>query len=162
MPHGRLCIHRTFLDSSSRGFPHSEIPGSTLIYSYPRLIAVSHVLHRLLMPRHSPYALLRLNFLTDHIFVVIWSKLFSFLLNCLSFVTNKTFKDHFGTLKRLFFSSYPECFPPFGEIVFTQIFGKTYLISFLKLRIKSVLIICSFYSSIYFIRFSMNVVCKTF
>ena len=34
-----------------------------LIYSYPQLIAVSHVLLRLLMPRHSPYALGRLNFL---------------------------------------------------------------------------------------------------
>ena len=66
VPHGRLCIHRTLLDSSSRGFPHSEICGSKLIYSSPQLIAVSHVLHRLLMPRHSPYALLRLNFLTDH------------------------------------------------------------------------------------------------
>ena len=34
-----------------------------LIYSSPRLIAVNRVLLRLLMPRHSPYALLRLNFL---------------------------------------------------------------------------------------------------
>ena len=37
-----------------------------LIYSSPWLIAVSHVLLRLLMPRHSPYALLRLNFLTAY------------------------------------------------------------------------------------------------
>ena len=34
-----------------------------LIYSSPQLIAVNRVLHRLLMPRHSPYALFRLNFL---------------------------------------------------------------------------------------------------
>ena len=34
-----------------------------LIYSSPRLIAVNRVLLRLLMPRHSPYALFRLNFL---------------------------------------------------------------------------------------------------
>ena len=40
------------------GFPHSEIPGSKLTYSSPRLIAVRHVLHRLLMPRHSPHALI--------------------------------------------------------------------------------------------------------
>ena len=33
-----------------------------LICSSPRLIAACHVLHRLLMPRHSPYALVRLNF----------------------------------------------------------------------------------------------------
>ena len=38
----------------SSGFPHSEIPGSTLVHSFPRLIAVSHVLHRHLAPRHSP------------------------------------------------------------------------------------------------------------
>ena len=38
--------------------PHSEIPGSKLAYSSPRLIAVNHVLLRLLMPRHPPYALI--------------------------------------------------------------------------------------------------------
>ena len=38
-------------------FPHSDIPGSQLAYSSPRLFAVSHVLHRLLSPRHPPYAL---------------------------------------------------------------------------------------------------------
>ena len=44
------------------GFPHSEISGSTLICSSPKLIAAYHVLHRLLMPRHSPCALLCLTF----------------------------------------------------------------------------------------------------
>ena len=34
----------------------------TLICSSPQLIAACHVLLRLLMPRHSPYALIRLNF----------------------------------------------------------------------------------------------------
>ena len=58
-----------------RGFPHSEIPGSKLICSSPRLIAACHVLLRLLMPRHSPYALFRLNFLYSLV-----------LLNCLSFL----------------------------------------------------------------------------
>ena len=55
-------IHIMILDSSSRWFPNSEICGSILIYSSPQLIAVSHVLLRLPMPRHSPYALFRLNF----------------------------------------------------------------------------------------------------
>jgi hypothetical protein len=41
--------------NSSR-LPHSEIPGSSCAYHYPRLIAVSHVLHRLRMPRHPSYA----------------------------------------------------------------------------------------------------------
>ena len=39
------------------GFPHSEIPGSKLVRSSPRLIAAYHVLHRLSAPRHPPNAL---------------------------------------------------------------------------------------------------------
>ena len=45
------------------GFPHSEISGSKLICSSPKLIAAYHVLHRLLMPRHSPCALCSLTYL---------------------------------------------------------------------------------------------------
>ena len=41
----------------SCGFPHSEILGSMLICSSPKLIAACHVLRRLLVPRHSPCAL---------------------------------------------------------------------------------------------------------
>ena len=44
------------------GFPHSEISGSKLICSSPKLIAAYHVLHRLLMPRHSPCALISLTY----------------------------------------------------------------------------------------------------
>ena len=39
------------------GFPHSDIPGSMLVCSSPRLIAAYHVLHSLLVPRHPPCAL---------------------------------------------------------------------------------------------------------
>src|ERR1044071_4542482 len=42
---------------SQRGFPHSDIPGSKLVCSSPGLFAAYRVLHRLLAPRHSPYAL---------------------------------------------------------------------------------------------------------
>ena len=42
------------------GLPHSEISGSMDICSSPKLIAACHVLHRLLMPRHSPCALFSL------------------------------------------------------------------------------------------------------
>ena len=41
--------------------PHSEIHGSKLIRSSPRLIAAYHVLLRLCMPRHPPNALTTLN-----------------------------------------------------------------------------------------------------
>ena len=50
------------------GFPHSEIPGSKLACSSPGLIAACHVLHRLLAPRHPPYALSSLTIkLTRHV-----------------------------------------------------------------------------------------------
>ena len=39
------------------GFPHSDIPGSQLMCSSPRLFAAYHVFHRLLVPRHPPCAL---------------------------------------------------------------------------------------------------------
>ena len=44
-------------------FPHSEISGSQAMCAYPKLIAAYHVLHRLLMPRHSPCALCSLTYL---------------------------------------------------------------------------------------------------
>lgn len=43
-------------------FPHSEIFGSLAMCAYPKLIAAYRVLHRLLMPRHSPCALCSLTF----------------------------------------------------------------------------------------------------
>ncbi len=39
------------------GFPHSEIFGSRVVCTSPKLIAAYHVLHRLPMPRHPPHAL---------------------------------------------------------------------------------------------------------
>ena len=51
-------IQCTVLEYCSSVLPHSEISGSTLICSSPKLIAACHVLLRLLMPRHSPCALI--------------------------------------------------------------------------------------------------------
>jgi hypothetical protein len=42
----------------SGGLPHSEIRGSTVARTSPRLFAACHVLHRLSVPRHPPDALL--------------------------------------------------------------------------------------------------------
>jgi hypothetical protein len=39
------------------GLPHSGFLGSLPASGSPRLIAAGHALHRLLMPRHPPYAL---------------------------------------------------------------------------------------------------------
>ena len=44
------------------GLPHSEIAGSKPVCGSPTLIAAYHVLHRLLAPRHSPYALSSLTY----------------------------------------------------------------------------------------------------
>ena len=41
----------------SARFPHSDISGSLDICSSPKLFAAYHVFHRLLVPRHPPYAL---------------------------------------------------------------------------------------------------------
>ena len=73
-----------------RGFPIRKSADITLIYNSPQLIAVNRVLHRLLMPRHSPCALVRLNFpmlfslelYEFHLNMVIF--LFVKRLNCLS------------------------------------------------------------------------------
>src|SRR5712691_4667745 len=53
----QLWIHWAVRGFYPRGFPHSEIPGSKPACGSPRLIAACHVLHRLLAPRHPPYAL---------------------------------------------------------------------------------------------------------
>ena len=50
-------------DDLAAGFPHSDIRGSKLTRSSPRLFAACHVLHRLLAPRHPPNALLTLDHL---------------------------------------------------------------------------------------------------
>ena len=48
-------------DTLAGGFPHSDIHGSTPARGSPWLFAACHVLHRLLVPRHPPNALLILD-----------------------------------------------------------------------------------------------------
>ena len=54
VPLAYLLIQYAILEVRSSGFPHSDIPGSALVHSSPRLFAVSHVLRRHLAPRHPP------------------------------------------------------------------------------------------------------------
>ena len=134
-------------------FPHSEICGSKLICSSPQLIAACHVLLRLLMPRHSPYALIRLNFLLNSYSAV--------LLNCLSFIEQFVLVFFFA-VKR---------FDPFYVFLSVRMrsfnlnlgncsslpkfFGKTYSnLLFIKM---CPLLSVRFYSFYFFIRFSMNI-----
>ena len=88
VPRIRLCVQRMLRDSSSRVFPHSDISGSQLICSSPKLFAACHVLRRLPMPRHSPYALLSLNYS------------FSSALNCFSYISRLA--------KLIFLLAFPE------------------------------------------------------
>ncbi len=53
-------IQYTMLEYCSNVFPHSDICVSSLICSSTQLFAACHVLLRLLMPWHSPYALISL------------------------------------------------------------------------------------------------------
>ena len=55
-------LYRMAAGSSPAGFPHSDIRGSMLICSSPRLFAAYHVFRRLLVPRHPPCALFCLTF----------------------------------------------------------------------------------------------------
>ncbi len=53
----------TVNDNTSRYWvPHSDISGSLLTYCSPKPFVVRHVLHRLLVPRHSPCALFYLTY----------------------------------------------------------------------------------------------------
>ena len=65
------------------GFPHSEISGSMRMCRSPKLIAACRVLHRLLMPRHSPCALFSLTMLFSAVLAIIsnhagFNRIFSF------------------------------------------------------------------------------------
>ena len=57
VPRIRLFIHRMLTVLHTAGFPHSEIHGSKPAFGSPWLIVDRYVLHRLLVPRHSPCAL---------------------------------------------------------------------------------------------------------
>src|SRR5699024_5337014 len=58
VPFLTLWIGVRILEVYSSRFPHSEISGSMGICPSPKLFAAYHVLHRLLVPRHPPYALI--------------------------------------------------------------------------------------------------------
>ena len=58
VPFHSLWIGLWILEVFSSRFPHSDISGSQDICSSPKLFAAYHVFHRLLVPRHPPYALI--------------------------------------------------------------------------------------------------------
>ena len=142
VPHAYLWIQHAFHGSSPWGFPHSEIRGSKLICSSPRLIAACHVLHRLPMPRHSPYALLCLNYLPNS-FLFSW---FSLRLNCCVHTCSSFGKIVSFTLrKNLIFSEapvslrsrFPSCFPYMSVMYVTFILSNSYDLSLIRFSMSS-------------------------
>ena len=98
-----------------RGCPIRRSTDIMLICSSPWLIAACHVLHRLLMPRHSPYALFRLNLLFGSLYclslanncLVVYYFFYHLLVAKLQFFTNLQkdlccFHSNFLTLKYIF------------------------------------------------------------
>ena len=70
-----------YLDITLSEFPHSEIFGSQFTCNSPKLIAAYHVLHRLLVPRHSPCTL---NNLTSYQSLIFFKKLSLLYINVIS------------------------------------------------------------------------------
>ena len=132
------------------GFPIRKSADIMLICSSPRLIAACHVLHRLLMPRHSPYALVRLNFLynVSHYTMVLF-ELSEFLLNFTFriILTLYAWKD--------FLFAFCTCFWVFHLTVklyahfcaFPFSFGKTYNLDYLSSSVRFLL--KSFFYSVF-------------
>ena len=122
VPHVHLCVQCTFHDSSSWVFPHSDISGSKLICSSPKLFAACHVLRRLPMPRHSPYALLCLNYLFKS---DLWShlKLFSLAWIAMSSYIS-TFYSYFSFVYFVWrnFNTFVTCFTNYGKTWFVSHF----------------------------------------
>ena len=89
------------------GFPHSDINGSMLVYNSPLLFAANHVLLRLLVPWHPPYAL---NYLTILLLTkrAIFLKFFCSSL-LIPFMTDSASSWMFGALFIIFTMSYICC-----------------------------------------------------
>ena len=128
-------IHHALHDSSSWGFPHSDIRGSKLICSSPRLFAACHVLRRLPMPRHPPYALLRLNYLRQFVLCLSGSR---FRLNCCV-----SYLQFFGKIVSFYPTEKPDsetvspaplsCFPVFPVMYASHAFSRIHMIDTLLL-----------------------------
>ena len=130
-------IYHTLTVSSTAGFPHSEIRGSLASFASPRLIVDRYVLRRLPMPRHSPYALLRLNYLQQ----------FDLLLLVLASCKNCCAHTFAVLMAKLFFpiaisekpdflrvSPHYSCFPYFSVMYVSHAFFRIHMIRYFLIR----------------------------
>ena len=123
-------IQRRLTEYCSAGFPHSEIPGSKLMCSSPRLIAACHVLHRLSMPRHSPCALssLTYRFLPETLVLLELCRLqIRFIVVCVTLLISK--KSTNFTLLPLC------CLLAISCLLHCSVF-KVQILTFFKVRLK--------------------------
>ena len=93
------------------GFPHSEISGSKFTYNSPKHIVVRHVLHRLLVPRHSPCAL---NNLTT-ICLLFYPNLMS--LKTLLFINLNNIKNYVTLIHYLVFKELFQGINPYERMI---------------------------------------------
>jgi hypothetical protein len=95
-----------YIQTAVIGFPHSEIDGSTDECSSPSHIAAFHVLHRLEVPRHSPYALssliIKLTYKQNCLYnsKILWNLLFSIKTIQLSKINVMAFAIKYTSLER--------------------------------------------------------------
>ena len=108
VPFHTLWIHAWILEVCSSRFPHSEISGSMAVCASPKLIAAYHVFHRLLVPRHSPYALSCLTSHNTFVLFILKNSFFSGMF----VVAIQHFCDfrHFYSLKKIFVFSIDSIF----------------------------------------------------
>ena len=102
-------FHHTMLWYCHSVFPHSDICVSLVICTSTQLFAACHVLLRLLMPWHSPYALISLT-------LSVWTNLFSYCCYLLISFLRLTGYSIFSSLSfmSLYYSvfkiHFPQCF----------------------------------------------------
>ena len=82
----RVCLLFRILYLQYSGFPHSDISGSKVICTSPKLFAAYHVLHRLWEPRHPPCALI--NFL-NYLIILLYSILLLYSSTWRNFLMNR-------------------------------------------------------------------------
>ncbi len=83
---------------TGEGLPHSDTRGSMVVCTYPRLFAACHVLLRLSVPRHPPYALsnLTLNLIPPYDRLLYTSSLLLYSFSILSKIVHMRFVELSG------------------------------------------------------------------
>ena len=115
------------------GFPHSGIHGSLPAFGYPWLFAACHVLHRLLMPRHSPCALISLILFRSYL------RELSPIIGSLSWIMQALTSEVFSLAKIVFYPKkiiYPLLLPSHNCIIIHNVQFSRYIFEFQRNSMK--------------------------